>query len=137
MGRARILVLEDSPLNMELVADILEVNGYTVLQATEARAGIDMAIRDHPDLILMDIQLPGMDGLSAIRLLKKDTRTSAIPVVVLTAHAMVGDQEKAEAAGCNGYVVKPIDTRQFPKTVASYLGSRINRGIHSTDLQGR
>ena len=123
MDSAKILVVEDSPLNMELVTDILEVNGYEVLQATEAQAGIDMALRARPDLILMDVQLPGMDGLTAIRLLKGDTRTSAIPVVALTAHAMVGDQEKAEAAGCNGYVVKPIDTRQFPKTVASYLNT--------------
>jgi CheY-like chemotaxis protein len=121
MDSAKILVVEDSPLNMELVTDILEINGYTVLQATDAQAGIELALRIHPDLILMDVQLPGMDGLTATRLLKEDTRTSSIPVVALTAQAMVGDQEKAEAAGCNGYMVKPIDTRQFPKTVASYL----------------
>lgn len=123
MDSAKILVVEDSPLNMELVTDILEVNGYTVLQATDAQAGIEMAHQIRPDLILMDVQLPGMDGLTAIRLLKEDTRTSSIPVVALTAHAMVGDQEKAEAAGCNGYVVKPIDTRQFPMTVAAYLNA--------------
>jgi CheY-like chemotaxis protein len=108
---------------MELVTDILEVNGYEVLQATDAQAGIDMAIRIRPDLILMDVQLPGMDGLTAIKHLKGDPRTNRIPVAALTAHAMVGDQEKAEAAGCDGYVVKPIDTRQFPKTVASYLNA--------------
>jgi CheY-like chemotaxis protein len=121
MDSAKILVIEDSPLNMELVTDLLEVNGYRVLQAIEAQTGIDMAVQAHPDLILMDVQLPGMDGLTAIRHLKGDARTSAIPVVALTAHAMVGDQEKAEAAGCNGYVVKPIDTRQFPVLVASFL----------------
>ncbi|MDO8721351.1 MAG: response regulator [Syntrophales bacterium] len=124
MNTTKILVVEDSPLNMELVTDLLEVNGYEVLQANEARTGIDLAVRFHPDLILMDIQLPGMDGLTAIKFLKGDSRTSAIPVVALTAHAMVGDQEKAESAGCNGYVVKPIDTRQFPKLVASFLNSR-------------
>ena len=123
MTSANILVIEDSPLNMELVTDLLEVNGYKVMQAIEAQSGIDMAVRAHPDLILMDVQLPGMDGLAAIRHLKGDTRTSAIPVVALTAHAMVGDQEKAEAAGCNGYVVKPIDTRQFPKMIASFLNA--------------
>ena len=123
MNSAKILVVEDSPLNMELVTDILEVNGYEVLQAIEAQTGIDMAVRIHPDLILMDVQLPGMDGLTAIKFLKGDSRTSTIPVVALTAHAMVGDQEKAEAAGCNGYIVKPIDTRQFPKMVASFLNS--------------
>lgn len=124
MATAKILVVEDSPLNMELVTDLLEVNGYEVLQAGEAQTGIDLAVRTHPDLILMDIQLPGMDGLTAIKFLKGDSRTSAIPVVALTAHAMAGDQEKAELAGCNGYVVKPVDTRQFPKQVASFLNYR-------------
>ncbi|MFH1491307.1 MAG: response regulator [Pseudomonadota bacterium] len=123
MDNAKILVVEDSPLNMELVTDLLEVNGYDVLQANEAQTGIDMAVRNHPDLILMDVQLPGMDGLTAIRFLKGDIRTTNIPVVALTAHAMVGDREKAEAAGCNGYVVKPIDTRQFPRLVASFLNA--------------
>ena len=121
MARGKILVVEDNPLNMELVTDLLEVSGYEVLQANEAQTGIDMAVQTGPDLILMDIQLPGMDGLTAIRCLKRDTRTNAIPVVALTAHAMVGDQEKAEAAGCNGYLVKPIDTRQFPKFLESFL----------------
>lgn len=121
MGSAKILVVEDSPLNRELVTDILEVHGYEVLQAGEARTGIAIALRNRPDLILMDVQLPGMDGLAAIRVLKGDTGTSAIPVVALTAHAMVGDREKAEAAGCDGYIVKPIDTRRFPGEVASFL----------------
>jgi CheY-like chemotaxis protein len=121
MDSAKILVIEDSPLNMELVTDLLEVNGYKVLQAIEAQTGMDMAVQARPDLILMDVQLPGIDGLTAIRHLKKDSRTSSIPIVALTAHAMVGDREKAEAAGCNGYVVKPIDTRQFPTLVASFL----------------
>ena len=124
MDTTKILVVEDSPLNMELVTDLLEVNGYEVLQANEAQTGIDLAVLAQPDLILMDIQLPGMDGLTAIKFLKGDSRTSAIPVVALTAHAMVGDQEKAESAGCNGYLAKPIDTRQFPKLVASFLNSR-------------
>ncbi|MFH1627735.1 MAG: response regulator [Pseudomonadota bacterium] len=123
MNSAKILVVEDSPLNMELVTDILEVHGYEVLQAGDAQTGIDMAVRNHPDLILMDVQLPGMDGLAAIKVLKGHTGTSTIPVVALSAHAMVGDREKAEAAGCNGYIVKPIDTRQFPKEVASFLNS--------------
>jgi CheY-like chemotaxis protein len=121
MPSARILVVEDSPLNMELVTDLLEVQGYEVLQASEARTGLEMAVSGRPDLILMDVQLPGMDGLTAIRTLKEDRQTSAIPVVVLTAHAMLGDREKAEAVGCNGYVVKPIDTRQFPQLIASFL----------------
>jgi len=116
----KVLVVEDSPIR-ELVTDILEVNGYEVLHANEARKGIDMAVLNHPDLIFMDIQLAGMDGLTAIKLLKGDNRMGTIPVTVLTAHAMAGDQEKAESVGRSGYVVKPIDTRRFPKMVASFL----------------
>jgi len=121
---ARILVVEDSPVNMELVTDLLEVNGYEVLQATAAQEGIDLAVQAQPHLILMDIQLPGMDGLTAIRLLKEDPRTSQIPVIALSAHAMVGDQEKAEQAGCDGYITKPIDTRMFPQLVESFVKTK-------------
>ena len=121
MDATKVFVVEDSPLNMELVTDILEVNGYEVLHANEARTGIEMAVLNHPDLIFMDIQLAGMDGLTAIKLLKGDNRTWTIPVTDLTAHAMAGDRGKAESVGCSGYAVKPMDTRQFPKMVASFL----------------
>src|SRR2546422_6603702 len=107
----KILVIEDNPMNMELTADLLEVAGYVVCQAENAEEGIAMALSARPSIILMDIALPGMDGLQATNILKQDPHTSHIPVVALTAHAMKGDADKALAAGCIGYITKPIDTR--------------------------
>lgn len=121
MARGTILVVEDNPLNMELVTDLLEVTGYTVLQAVDAEAGIEVARTNSLDLILMDIALPGMDGLCATGILKRDPRTSWIPVVALTAHAMKGDEEKAMAVGCGAYVTKPIATRDLLATVATFI----------------
>lgn len=128
MSTPKVLVVEDSVVNMELVTDLLEISGYEVLQAGAAQEGIDLAVRFHPDLILMDVQLPGMDGLSAIRILKADSRTAHIPAVALTAHAMVGDKERALDAGCDGYITKPIDTRSFPKQVASFISQELESG---------
>ncbi len=121
MDPATILVVEDNPLNMELVCDILEVNGYVVYQASAAHEGIKIAKENIPHLILMDIQLPGMDGLSATQILKDDITTKDIPVVALTAHAMKGDEQKALEAGCSGYITKPIDTREFPRLVKTFF----------------
>src|SRR6266542_3277431 len=114
MPGEKILVVEDNPLNMELTADILMAAGYGVLQAENAERGIAMARAERPALILMDVRLPGMDGLSATEILKGETETRQIPVVALTAHAMKGDEEKALAAGCVGYITKPINTRTLP-----------------------
>ena len=111
-------------MNMELAADLLETANYTVLRAGEAETGIELARTKGPDLILMDISLPGMDGLAATQKLKSDTATRSIPIVALTAHAMKGDEEKALAAGCVGYLTKPIDTRTFAKTVQGFLPAR-------------
>ncbi len=108
-------------MNMELAADLLETAGYTVLKAGEAETGMDLARTKGPDLILMDISLPGIDGLAATRKLKSDAVTESIPIVALTAHAMKGDEEKALAVGCAGYLTKPIDTRTFCKTIAKFL----------------
>ena len=118
---ARILVIEDNPVNMELATDLLEIAGFTVLQADNAEKGIELAKSEMPGLILMDIGLPVMDGLAATALLKSDAATRHIPVVALTAQAMKGDQEKAMDAGCDGYITKPIDTREFPRRVAQYI----------------
>jgi CheY-like chemotaxis protein len=117
----KILVVEDNPLNMELTADILGAAGYTVLRAESAERGIALARAESPALILMDIGLPGMDGLSAVEILREETETRAIPVVALTAHAMKGDEEKALGAGCNGYITKPIDTRALPGEIADFI----------------
>lgn len=108
-----LLVVEDNPANMKLISLLLNKAGYFVLQADNASDGLMLAREHHPDLILMDIQLPSMDGLTATRLLKADPETEDIPVVALTAFAMRGDEEKIRAAGCDGYIAKPIQYRSF------------------------
>jgi CheY-like chemotaxis protein len=118
---AKILIVEDNPTNLELVTDLLEPLGYVILPAETAEEGIHLATLELPDLILMDVALPGMDGLSATQQLKGDPRTQRIPIVALTAHAMSGDERRVLAAGCAGYITKPIDTRSFPATVTRFL----------------
>ena len=126
MAGERILVIEDNPLNLELVRALLEKLGYVVIDSGTAEEGIERAKREQPQLILMDINLPGTDGLTATTLLKAEPTTRHIPVVALTAHAMKGDDERVQTAGCDGYMTKPIDTRSFPALVARYL--RTERG---------
>ena len=121
MAEKTVLVIEDSDLNMKLVKSLLEFGGYQILEATTAEAGIDYVRKQEPDLILMDIQLPGMDGLSATRFIKEDLGLKDLPVVALTSYAMQGDKEKAKDAGCDGYITKPIDTRNFLKTINQFL----------------
>ena len=119
-----ILVVDDNATNLKLLCDILEYEGYSVASAAdaeEARASIASA---RPDLILMDIGLPGMDGLTLTRLLKEDEATRDVPVIALTAFAMKGDDERAFAAGCNGYISKPINTRTLLVDVARFLGDK-------------
>jgi two-component system cell cycle response regulator DivK len=118
---ARILVIEDNVSNMTLATFLLESVGHTVLAATDAEAGLATARAERPDLILMDVQLPGMDGLKATALLKADEETRSIPVIALTALAMKGDAERIRSAGCDGYVGKPMAYREFLATVARFL----------------
>lgn len=117
----RILVVDDNPTNLKLACEVLECEGYEVWQAADAERAQVIIAADAPDLILMDIGLPGMDGLTLTRLLKADERTKGIPIVALTAFAMKGDSEKAFEAGCDGYISKPIDIRNFPRQVAELL----------------
>ena len=121
MAGERILVVDDNPTNMKLVSYILSARGYEVRTAADAQQALAMVETFQPRLILMDLQLPGMDGFEATRRLKGDPRTRDIVVVALTAYAMKGDEEKARAAGCDGYISKPIDTRGLPGRVAEYL----------------
>ena len=121
MKNGTVLLIEDNLMNMELATDLLEAAGFEVLKAERAEGGIALAVGEHPDIILMDIALPGMDGLEATRRIKKDERTSQIPIVALTASAMLGDDNKALSAGCCGYIPKPIDTRRFARTVAAFI----------------
>jgi two-component system cell cycle response regulator DivK len=118
---ARVLVVEDNSSNMTLATFLLKSVGHTVLAATDAEAGVAMAKVEQPELILMDIQLPGMDGLRATGLLKEDAATRDIPVIALTALAMKGDEERIRAAGCDGYIAKPMRYQEFLAAVAAQL----------------
>jgi two-component system cell cycle response regulator DivK len=120
MGRV-ILIVEDDPKNLKLIRDLLQIRGYTVLEATDGKQGVDMTRAKMPDLILMDIQMPVMDGFEAIRILKADPVMKSIPIIALTAFAMQGDREKCMEAGCNDYITKPLDTRAFVTKVKEYL----------------
>ena len=121
MGKEKILVIEDNALNLKLVRSLLMLEDYKIVEADNAETGIQLAKEERPDLILMDIQLPGMDGLSATRQLKADPDLNGIPVVALTAYAMLGDEQKALEAGCAGYISKPLDTKKFPQLISRYL----------------
>ena len=118
---ATILVVEDNPANMKLAVLLLETAGHTVLSAMDAEAGLTLARNERPHLILMDIQLPGMDGLEATVLLKGDDATRAIPVIALTALAMKGDEARIRAAGCDGYIAKPLAYRNFLAIISAQL----------------
>ena len=118
---ARVLVVEDNPANMTLATFLLQSAGHSVVSAANAEIGLMLARAEQPDLILMDIQLPGMDGLEATGLLKADAATRAIPVVALTALAMKGDEERIRAAGCDGYIAKPMRYKDFLATVAQHV----------------
>ena len=116
-----ILIVEDDTRNMTLFRDLLQVSGYSTIEASDGKQGIELAKAKKPDLILMDIQMPGMNGLDATRILKADATTSNILVIALTAYAMKGDKEMILEAGCDGYLAKPINTDDFLKEVAKYL----------------
>ena len=118
---ATVLVVEDNPANMTLATFLLKSAGYGVLSATNAEAGLALARTEQPDLVLMDIQLPGMDGLEACAILKRNDATRNIPVIALTALAMKGDEERIRAAGCDGYIAKPLAYREFLATIATRL----------------
>lgn len=116
-----VLLVEDNPANMTLAVFLLQSAGHRVLSATDAEAGLALARAERPDLILMDMQLPGMDGLEATMQLKRDELTRAIPVIALTALAMKGDEERIRAAGCDGYIGKPMRYKEFLETIATHL----------------
>lgn len=124
MPGERVLIVDDNPTNLKLVAYLMKANGYTVDTALDAETALDSIRVNHPDVILMDIQLPGIDGLELTRRLKADPGTRDIVIVAVTAYAMKGDQAKALAAGCDDYITKPIDTRKLPETIAHHLAKR-------------
>lgn len=116
-----ILIVEDNTLNMMLLNDLLEVHGYAILKTSHGAEALTMARDYHPDLILLDIQLPDISGLEVARTLKDDHETRDIPIIAVTAFAMPGDEEKALESGCDGYVAKPISVHRFLGTVRSFL----------------
>ena len=118
---AKILAVDDNSTNLKLISDLLEFAGYEILQAGDAEQAQVILGETLPELILMDISLPGMDGLTLTRMLKADERTCNIRIVALTASAMNGDEQKAYDAGCDGYLTKPIDTRKLPGQIATWL----------------
>ena len=118
---ARVLIVEDNPANMTLATFLLQSAGHVVLSARDAETGIALARVEQPDLVLMDIQLPGMDGLEATALLKSEPSTRAIPVIALTALAMKGDEQRILAAGCDGYIAKPLAYKEFLATISAQL----------------
>ena len=124
MDEKKILLVEDNEVNRRLAGFLLRSQGYQVREATSAIEAFEILRTEHPDLIVMDIQLPGMDGLEATKKLKEQPNTADIPVIAVTSYAMKGDREKALAAGCAGYVTKPIDKNIFIEEVAARLGAK-------------
>ena len=118
----RILVVEDNELNMKLLNDVLEVHGYDVMSTSRGVVAVEWARQHHPDLILMDLQLPDLSGLDATRRIKADTATQDIPIIAVTAFAMAGDERKALDHGCDAYVAKPIVLRDFLNLIAGFIG---------------
>jgi len=119
-----ILIVEDSLLNRKLAEAVLQPYGYRLLIAVDGAEGIEIATRERPDLILMDMQMPKVSGYDATRTLKAQPETARIPIVALTACAMADERERAMAAGCDGYITKPIDTRALPGQVRQYLDAK-------------
>jgi CheY-like chemotaxis protein len=134
MAGEPILVVDDNPANLKLVRVLLTAEGYTVRTAADAGEALAVLQEFHPHLVLMDLQLPGMDGLELTRQLKAEPAYRGLTVVALTAYAMKGDEEKALDAGCDGYIPKPIDTRALPGVIADFLKRGDGRATGRTAL---
>ena len=122
--KEKILIVEDNPRNMRLMEMTLRAKNYTLLKATDGEEALDMARRERPDLIIMDVRLPRMSGLEVTRKLRENPAFSHTPIIGVTAHAMKGDREKVLEAGCDAYLSKPINTRELPEVVAEMLSPR-------------
>jgi two-component system cell cycle response regulator DivK len=131
---ATVLIVEDNPANMKLCSLLLRNVGHSVLCAVDAETGLTMARADSPDLILMDIQLPGIDGLAATALLKQDPDTAGIPIIALTAMAMKADQKKSEVAGCDAYIAKPLRYQELYAAIDSLLLARRSDGVRDVSI---
>jgi two-component system, cell cycle response regulator DivK len=120
-SRGRVLIVEDDPLNMMLFSAMVASQGYDVLEARDGRAGLDLAHQEHPDLIIMDLQLPEISGLEVTHSLKADSDTSGIPIIATTAYALYGSEEKIRESGCDGYMAKPIALTEFLELIESLM----------------
>jgi two-component system cell cycle response regulator DivK len=120
MAGARVLVVEDNDKNMKLVRDVLQATGYSTLEATTGEQAVELALSQEPALVLMDVQLPGIDGVEALARMRRNERTAAIPVLALTAQAMSGDRERFLEAGFDGYLAKPVDVRELMEAVRDH-----------------
>ncbi len=121
---ALILIVEDNPKDLKLVRDVLSAKGHEIIDANTAEVGIELALERQPDLILMDVMLPGMNGREAMQVLKADPGTKQIPIIAVTSFAMKGDRERLLADGFDGYIAKPIDIKEFPGVLESHLSKR-------------
>ena len=128
MAGERILVVEDNETNMKLVRDVLQAKGYSTHEATTGEDAVELARTLDPALVLMDVQLPGIDGVEALAQLRGDERTSAIPVVALTAQAMQGDRDRLLSAGFDGYLSKPVDVAELLETVREHVARPVSSG---------
>lgn len=128
MSQITILAVDDNPTNLKLVQEVLSFEGYRVLTATDANEALRILQTESVEVVLMDIAMPGMDGLELTRVLKSDPATRHLVIIALTAFAMKGDETKARAVGCDGYITKPVDTRRLPEQVASVLAA--HRATH-------
>ncbi len=122
--KEKILIVEDNPQNMRLIEMVLRAKGYTLFKATDGEEALDMAMRERPDLIIMDMELPKLSGLEVTRKLRETPAFSSIPIIAVTAYAMKGDKEKFVDGGCDAYLSKPINTRELPGVIAQMLQSR-------------
>jgi two-component system cell cycle response regulator DivK len=125
MPGEQILIIEDNMKNLKLVRDVLQFHGYSILEAETGETGIALARERLPALILMDVQLPGMDGRAALKILKADGNTRHIPIIALTAFAMKGDRESLQTEGFDDYMAKPLDIKELPKVVERHLRGRL------------
>ncbi len=133
--KEKILIVEDNPLNMRLIEMILRTKSYTLLKATNVEEAVEVAVREQPDIIILDIQLPDVSGLEVARRLKETLASSHIPIIAITAYAMKGDKERIIEAGCDAYLSKPINTRELPRTVAEMLLRRPKNRVEPTSTQ--
>ena len=124
MANELILIVEDNEKNMKLARDVLRFHGYRTVEAVDGESAITMSLEHLPALILMDIQLPGIDGIVTMKRIRADTRTKHIPTVALTASVMSGDRERFNEAGFDGFIAKPIEVKEFPGQVRAYLDAK-------------